>query len=212
MSAARAEDQVPARALRVPPRGRRRRRSGGGSAERGRSRSTRSSDRAAGRGDRPGHELDPAPGARAARSRARSARSSRATWCITRLGQGVDRTGRLDPAALERTVDGARPVLPARAGAARRADPGRGHARRPRRVEPGGVRCARFASHAGPSLEVIDGEREAALSFLGGTRGSIPTTARSSWSTSAAARPSSSSGDSRPSPTARSRRRWGASG
>ena len=49
---------------------------------------------------------------------------------ITRLGQGVDATGRLAPDALERTLDGDRAVLPAGAGA--RTSSGSASARRAR--------------------------------------------------------------------------------
>jgi exopolyphosphatase / guanosine-5'-triphosphate,3'-diphosphate pyrophosphatase len=89
---------------------------------------------------------------------------------ITRLGEGVDRNGRLTPEALERTAD----VL------AR-------YARRAQALHAGRIRVAataalRDASNAreferrayaltGSELEIVSGEREAALSFLGGTRG-----------------------------------------
>ena len=89
---------------------------------------------------------------------------------ITRLGQGVDRTGRIDPIALARTVA----VL---AGYCRRARAL--GAERIRVAATSAVRDAEnreeFAAavleHAGSELEVISGEREAGLSFLGGTRG-----------------------------------------
>jgi exopolyphosphatase/guanosine-5'-triphosphate,3'-diphosphate pyrophosphatase len=89
---------------------------------------------------------------------------------ITRLGEGVDRTRRIDPRALARTVD----VL------------GR-YCRRARALGAGRIRVAAtsavrdaenrddFAAEvhrlAGSDLEVITGEREADLSFLGATRG-----------------------------------------
>jgi exopolyphosphatase/guanosine-5'-triphosphate,3'-diphosphate pyrophosphatase len=87
---------------------------------------------------------------------------------ITRLGAGVDATGRLDPAALERTVR----VL---AGYARRA-----RALRAERIRVAATSAARDARdrarlaaavrrHTGAALEVISGEEEAALTFLGGT-------------------------------------------
>jgi exopolyphosphatase / guanosine-5'-triphosphate,3'-diphosphate pyrophosphatase len=93
---------------------------------------------------------------------------------ITRLGQGVDRTGRLDPVALRRTVD----VL---ARFCRRA-----RALHVERIRVGATSAVRDASnrdefaaavleHAGSDLEVISGEREAGLSFLGGTHGLDPT-------------------------------------
>jgi exopolyphosphatase/guanosine-5'-triphosphate,3'-diphosphate pyrophosphatase len=87
---------------------------------------------------------------------------------ITRIGQGVDRTGRIDPAALDRTVG----VLET-------------YCRRARALRAEGIRVAatsavRDASNrsdleaavtraAGSRLEVIEGEQEAALSFLGAT-------------------------------------------
>ena len=89
---------------------------------------------------------------------------------ITRLGQGVDRTGRLAPDALQRTVG----VLAA-------------YGRRARALHAGRIRVAATAAvrdasnrdeleravleHSGSRLEVIGGEEEAGLSFLGATRG-----------------------------------------
>lgn len=92
---------------------------------------------------------------------------------ITRLGKGVDRTGRLDHDAIERTL---RVV----ARFARRA-----RALRAERIRLGATSAVRDASNKeelfGPfrglidgEPEVIDGQREAALSFLGGTRGLHP--------------------------------------
>jgi exopolyphosphatase/guanosine-5'-triphosphate,3'-diphosphate pyrophosphatase len=89
---------------------------------------------------------------------------------ITRLGQGVDRTGEIAPESLERTV-----VVLARYGRRARAL----HAER---IRVGATAAVRDASnrdeleravreHAGSELEVITGEDEAALSFLGATRG-----------------------------------------
>jgi exopolyphosphatase/guanosine-5'-triphosphate,3'-diphosphate pyrophosphatase len=89
---------------------------------------------------------------------------------ITRLGEGVDATGRLDDAALARTID----VL---ATYCRRA-----RALGVERIRVGATSAVRDAAnrdefadavrrHAGSELEVITGEAEAALSFLGGTRG-----------------------------------------
>jgi exopolyphosphatase/guanosine-5'-triphosphate,3'-diphosphate pyrophosphatase len=92
---------------------------------------------------------------------------------ITRLGQGVDQTGSLDPAAIERAVDAiARFTLRARAL----------HAEEIRVAATSAVRDATnrdaFVSHVRGMTtiepEVIDGEREATLSFLGGTRGLDP--------------------------------------
>ena len=92
---------------------------------------------------------------------------------ITRLGQGVDRTGQLDPDALERTG-----IILGRYG--RRA-----HAlgvTTMRVAATSAVRDAanrdRFAeivrSQTGAALEVLDGEREAELSFRGATQGLDP--------------------------------------
>jgi exopolyphosphatase/guanosine-5'-triphosphate,3'-diphosphate pyrophosphatase len=88
---------------------------------------------------------------------------------ITRLGQGVDRTGRIDPEALRRTVKVlARYCRRSRALGAERI----------RVAATSAVRDAAnrddFAAAvrdlADSKLEVISGEREAGLSFLGATR------------------------------------------
>jgi len=89
---------------------------------------------------------------------------------ITRIGEGVDRTGRIDPEALARTVD----VLERYCRRARAL-----HAERIRVSATAAVReasnCdeleASVRTHAGSELEIITGEREAALSFLGATHG-----------------------------------------
>jgi exopolyphosphatase/guanosine-5'-triphosphate,3'-diphosphate pyrophosphatase len=89
---------------------------------------------------------------------------------ITRLGQGVDASGRLDDVALARTMD----VL---ATFCRRA-----RALGVERIRVGATSAVRDAAnrevfadavrtHAGSALEVLSGEEEAALSFSGGTRG-----------------------------------------
>jgi exopolyphosphatase / guanosine-5'-triphosphate,3'-diphosphate pyrophosphatase len=89
---------------------------------------------------------------------------------ITRLGEGVDRTGRIAPEALERTVA----VL---ARYCRRA-----RALHAERIQVAATAAVRDASnrtdlehavleHAGSELEVLSGEEEAARSFLGATRG-----------------------------------------
>jgi exopolyphosphatase / guanosine-5'-triphosphate,3'-diphosphate pyrophosphatase len=94
---------------------------------------------------------------------------------ITRLGRGVDRTGRLDPDALADTTG-------ALATYCRRA-----RALGAERIRVGATSAIRDAAnreeyatavreHAGSELEVITGEQEAALSFLGGTHGLDPTT------------------------------------
>jgi exopolyphosphatase/guanosine-5'-triphosphate,3'-diphosphate pyrophosphatase len=92
---------------------------------------------------------------------------------ITRLGKDVDRTGRLAPESIGRTLG----VV---ASFARRA-----RAMHAQRIRLGATSAVRDASNReelfGPlrkeidgEPEVIDGEREAALSFLGGTRGLDP--------------------------------------
>jgi exopolyphosphatase/guanosine-5'-triphosphate,3'-diphosphate pyrophosphatase len=89
---------------------------------------------------------------------------------ITRIGEGVDRTGRIDPEALARTVD----VLERYCRRARAL-----HAERIRVSATAAVREASnhdeleasVRMHAGSELEIITGEREAALSFLGATHG-----------------------------------------
>jgi exopolyphosphatase/guanosine-5'-triphosphate,3'-diphosphate pyrophosphatase len=88
---------------------------------------------------------------------------------ITRLGQGVDETGRLAPEALERTLAVlARYVRRARAL----------HVERIRVAATAAVRDAANAAElerpvgelAGSALEIVSGEEEARLSFLGATR------------------------------------------
>jgi exopolyphosphatase/guanosine-5'-triphosphate,3'-diphosphate pyrophosphatase len=92
---------------------------------------------------------------------------------ITRLGAGVDRTGRIDPAALERTV-----AVLARYGRRARAlgvERIRVSATSVLRdATDGDAYAAAVLEHTGEPLQVIDGEREAALSFLGATRGLSP--------------------------------------
>jgi exopolyphosphatase/guanosine-5'-triphosphate,3'-diphosphate pyrophosphatase len=94
---------------------------------------------------------------------------------ITRLGKDVDRTGRLDPSSIERALD-------AVGRFARRA-----RALHAERIRLGATSAVRDASNREEFLgrirelidsepEVIDGEQEAALSFLGGTRGLDPAT------------------------------------
>lgn len=90
---------------------------------------------------------------------------------ITRLGRGVDATGELDPVVLERTID----VM---AGYCRRA-----RALGSERIRVAATSAVRDAGdsrdayaaavrlHAGSDLEVITGEQEAGLSFLGATHG-----------------------------------------
>jgi exopolyphosphatase/guanosine-5'-triphosphate,3'-diphosphate pyrophosphatase len=89
---------------------------------------------------------------------------------VVRLGQGVDRTGRLDPDALERTLE-------ALAGYADRAD--RLGATEVRMVATSATRDAsnaeqfRAGVHAvlGVDPEVISGQQEAQLSYRGATAG-----------------------------------------
>jgi exopolyphosphatase / guanosine-5'-triphosphate,3'-diphosphate pyrophosphatase len=94
---------------------------------------------------------------------------------ITRLGKDVDGTGRLDPGSIERALD-------AVGRFARRA-----RALHAERIRLGATSAVRDASNREEFLapirdlidgepEVIDGEQEAALSFLGGTRGLDPAT------------------------------------
>jgi exopolyphosphatase / guanosine-5'-triphosphate,3'-diphosphate pyrophosphatase len=89
---------------------------------------------------------------------------------ITRLGQGVDETGRLAPEALQRTlVVLARYVRRAKAL----------HVERIRVAATAAVRDAANATDferpvrelAGSPLEIVSGEEEARLSFVGATRG-----------------------------------------
>jgi exopolyphosphatase/guanosine-5'-triphosphate,3'-diphosphate pyrophosphatase len=92
---------------------------------------------------------------------------------ITRLGAGVERTGRLDSVALRRTVTTlARYCRRARALHAERIRVGATSAVRDaeNREELAGA----VLRLAGSELEVVSGEDEAALSFLGGTRGLDP--------------------------------------
>ncbi len=89
---------------------------------------------------------------------------------ITRLGQGVDRTGRFDPDALARTVSVIeRYCRRARALGAERIRVGATSATRD--AENRGELATAVRELADSDLEVISGEREAALSFLGGTSG-----------------------------------------
>ncbi|MCI0633513.1 MAG: DUF501 domain-containing protein [Actinobacteria bacterium] len=89
---------------------------------------------------------------------------------ITRLGQGVERSGAIAPDALERTLE----VIERYARRARAL-----HARTIRVAATAAVRDAsnadvfagRVRELTGSDLEVISGEHEAALSFLGATNG-----------------------------------------
>jgi exopolyphosphatase/guanosine-5'-triphosphate,3'-diphosphate pyrophosphatase len=89
---------------------------------------------------------------------------------ITRLGRGVDRTGRIDEDALAGTIEVlARFCRRARALGAARIRVGATSAVRDAENREAFIRAVR--EHAGTDPEVIDGEHEAALSFLGGTFG-----------------------------------------
>jgi exopolyphosphatase / guanosine-5'-triphosphate,3'-diphosphate pyrophosphatase len=89
---------------------------------------------------------------------------------ITRLGKGVDATGRLAPEALERVLD----VVDRYVGRARAL-----HATTIRMTATAAVRDASnrdeladaIAERTGSPLEIVSGEREAELSFVGATRG-----------------------------------------
>ena len=87
---------------------------------------------------------------------------------ITRLGAGCRPDGTARSGCTPAHDRRARHVLPARSGVGRRSHPGRRHQRRSRCLQP---RCVR--SRGPPpcrrQLEVITGEQEAALSFLGAT-------------------------------------------
>jgi exopolyphosphatase/guanosine-5'-triphosphate,3'-diphosphate pyrophosphatase len=89
---------------------------------------------------------------------------------ITRLGQDVDRTGRLAPAALRRTMD----VLERYARRARALGAERIRVGATSAVRDSADRrllAAEVARIAGRPPEILSGEREAELSFLGATRG-----------------------------------------
>jgi exopolyphosphatase/guanosine-5'-triphosphate,3'-diphosphate pyrophosphatase len=89
---------------------------------------------------------------------------------ITRLGQGVDATGKLDPAALRRTVE----VLERFCRRARALGAERVHLAATSAVRDASNRdelAAAVERFTGEPMEVITGEREAQLSFLGATRG-----------------------------------------
>ena len=92
---------------------------------------------------------------------------------ITRLGEGVDASGRLDPAALKRTVD----VLARYGARARALGAGRFRVAATSAVRDASNRTEfeeAIRIHTGSEPEVITGEREAGLSFLGATHGLEP--------------------------------------
>jgi exopolyphosphatase/guanosine-5'-triphosphate,3'-diphosphate pyrophosphatase len=89
---------------------------------------------------------------------------------ITRLGRGVDRTGRLDPRALRRTID----VLERYVRRARGLGASRIRVAATSAVRDAGDRRlleAEVTRVAGTSPEVLTGEQEARLSFEGATDG-----------------------------------------
>ncbi|MGQ0668527.1 MAG: Ppx/GppA phosphatase family protein, partial [Actinomycetota bacterium] len=89
---------------------------------------------------------------------------------ITRIGKGVDRTGRIDPEPLDRTLR----VLARYCRRARALHAGRIRVSATSALRDAGNRDSLEAAvrdHAGSELEVISGEREAGLSFLGATGG-----------------------------------------
>jgi exopolyphosphatase/guanosine-5'-triphosphate,3'-diphosphate pyrophosphatase len=93
---------------------------------------------------------------------------------ITRIGEGVDATGRLDPVALDRTVA----VLARYGRRARALGARRTHVAATSAVRDAGDSREAYAAavreHAGTDLEVLTGEEEAGLSFLGATHGMDP--------------------------------------
>ncbi|MEP6758695.1 MAG: DUF501 domain-containing protein [Actinomycetota bacterium] len=89
---------------------------------------------------------------------------------ITRLGQGVDASGALDPSALARTES----VLARYCRRARALGAGRIRVAATSAVRDAANRelfTAMVRRYAGVDPEVIDGDAEARLAFLGGTRG-----------------------------------------
>ena len=118
---------------------------------------------------------------------------------ITRLGQGVDETRALRPDAIERTVAALREYreVDRRHGGVT-AHPGDGDHGGARRDEPRRLLRSR-GEVLGVMPELLSGEEEAAASFLGATATSPRSRRRrTSWSTSAVARPSSSSAPTEP--------------
>ena len=92
---------------------------------------------------------------------------------ITRLGQGVDETGRLHPAAIDRAIQ-AIARFTRRARALHAEDSGSAATSAVRDAADRDVFLSRVRDVTSIEPEVIDGDREAALSFLGGTRGLDP--------------------------------------
>ena len=92
---------------------------------------------------------------------------------ITRLGKGVDERGRLDPAAIERATE-AIARFRRRAVALHAEEVRIGTTSAVRDAIDRGSFLSRVRDVTGIEPEVIDGAREAALSFSGGTRGLDP--------------------------------------
>jgi exopolyphosphatase/guanosine-5'-triphosphate,3'-diphosphate pyrophosphatase len=92
---------------------------------------------------------------------------------ITRLGRGVDETGALDARAIEGATD-AIARFRRRADALGAAVVRIGATSAVRDASNRDAFLARVRAATGEDVEVLDGEREAELSFLGGTRGLDP--------------------------------------
>src|SRR3972149_4053153 len=118
----------------------------------------------------PARPLRASPRRRGRRGRGGGRGAGGADWVLPRLGRGVDEPGGLAHEALQRTLS----VIATFARRARAL-----HAGRIRVGATAAVRAAstrdelerRIRELAGSDLEVITGEHEAALSFLGATAG-----------------------------------------
>ena len=119
---------------------------------------------------------------------------------VVRLGQDVDRTGRLADEALARTFAALDEYAALIRGARRRRGPVRRDVGDPRRARTPRCSSPACASGSASTPEVLSGDEEAALSFDGAIRHlrGAPAARRSWSSTSAAARPSWSSARPRP--------------
>lgn len=89
---------------------------------------------------------------------------------VTRLGEGVDRTGSLDPAAMQRVYDALRRFhgIADAANADRRIAVATSAVRE---ADNGAQLAAHVRDEIGFDLETIDGDEEARLTFLGATAG-----------------------------------------
>ena len=188
-----ARREVPARALRVAPR--RRRRSGRAVGRRRARSEVRGCDPCRRRRHR--HQLGP-PARRRRRRRDAARRTIDRRTQITRLGQGVNETRRLDPDAIARTVA----VIARVPGGDRRATAST-------RVRVAATSASRDATNRddffdpveqllGVRPELLSGEEEARARVLGRDRRARPSPSPTSSSTSAAGRPSSSSAPASP--------------